>query len=458
MSHFQRLVLIVLGALGLAGPASATNVFRLEGYGAVSRAMGGTSAAHDTGSAALLANPATLGLGSGGSRLDLGIDLVTTSHLEIENAATGETARSGHRDVASAYYAPQAGYVRRSGALTWGVGAYAGGGLGTEYGKNSFLSRTPGGIDTGLENSSRLLVLHIPLGMSYQVDDRLTVGGAIEAQWTGMNLGLLLGADQVASLIGRNRARGSLVPALAGIPGLEGAHFSFSRSSDVESGADAWGWGGRLGLTYRLSESTRIGAAYGFRSHMDDLEGKARLTAVSSVAGQIALPGRIRIVDFQMPSTLTVGIAHQATENLLLAADVSHVGWKKVMKDIKVRYAADGGGELAVELPQNYRDVTILSLGAAYRIDRWTLRAGASIANQAIPDNTLFGVIPATPTRHLSAGFSYDFGRSNTLDFAYSHALRESLGNASEPNVSSGAPIRSTHAQDNFVLSYTHRF
>lgn len=457
MPSFHRL-LLTFGALCLAGQAGATNVFRLEGYGAISRGMGGTSAAYDTGSAALMSNPATLSLGDEGGRLDLGIDLVTTSKLTITDTATGETARSGHRDVSSAYYAPQLGYVQRSGGLTWGVGAYAGGGLGTSYGNQSFLSRTPGGINTGLENSSRLLVLQIPLGVSYEVTDRLTVGGALEAMWTGMNLNLLLGVDQVGTLIGQNRARGSLVPVLGGIPGLEGAHFSLSKGSDVDSGVDAWGFGGRLGLTYKLSDQTRIGAAYNFKSHLSDLKGRAQLTAISSVAGQIPLSGDIRIVDFQMPAALTIGVAHQATENLLLAADISHVAWKDVMKDIRVRYAADGGGDLAIELPQNYRDVTILSLGAAYRLERWTLRAGASVARQAIPDNTLFGVIPATPTRHLALGFTYDFDRANAVNFAYSHALTQTLSNSSLPNVSASAPIRSEHTQDNFVLSYSHRF
>lgn len=454
MPQLHRLA-IACAVLWCAGQAHATNVFRLEGYGAISRGMGGTSAAHDTGSAALMSNPATLSLSQDQSRADVGIDLVTTTDLKITNAATGESVRSKHDTPLSAYYAPEAGYVRKDGKATWGVGVYAGGGLGTNYGRNSFLSRTPFGTNTGLDNSSRLLMLHIPLGLSYEVNDRLTVGAAVEAMWTGLNLNLLLGADQVVSLIGQNRARGALVPVLAGIPGLEGAHFSLSKGNDVQSGVEAWGWGGRLGLTYKLSEQTRFGAAYTFKSHLDDLKGRATLTAVTAGA-QIPLTGNISIADFQMPSVLTLGVSHQANEKLMLAADVSQVGWKAVMKDIKVRYNADGGGDLAIELPQNYRDVTILSLGAAYQLDQWTLRGGASFANQAIPDNMLFGVIPATPTKHLSMGASYRIDKANVLHFAYSHAINATLSNASLPNTS--APIRSEHTQDNFVLSYSHNF
>lgn len=44
----------------------ATDVFRMEGYGPVSRAMGGTATAYDVGAAGMMANPATLcGIGGG---------------------------------------------------------------------------------------------------------------------------------------------------------------------------------------------------------------------------------------------------------------------------------------------------------------------------------------------------------------------------------------------------------
>lgn len=458
MPQRHRIALIVT-TLAFAGAAHATNVFRLEGYGAASRGMGGTSAAYDTGSAALVSNPATLGLTETDQRIDVGLDLVTTSDLKITNTNTGESVSSKHDTVTSAYYAPQGGYVRKSGNLTWAVGAYAGGGLGTNYGKSSFLSRTPFGTNTGLENSSRLLVLQIPAGLSYDVNDRLSVGAALDAVWTGLNLNLLLGADQVVNLIGQGRARGPLkdtLLALNGLYGLEGAHFSLSKSNDVQSGVEAWGWGGRLGLTYKISDRTRMGVSYSLKTHLQDLKGRATLTAVTTTAGQIPLTGNIKIADFQMPSTLTIGFAHQVNDDLMVAADVSQVGWKEVMKDIKVRYTADNGQDLAIELPQNYKDVTILSLGGAYKMGQWTLRAGGSVSNQAIPNNMLFAVIPATPTKHLSLGASYQIDKTSAVHLAYSHALQQTLSNSSLPNTS--APIRSEHTQDNFVVGYSYSF
>src|SRR5690606_15990226 len=152
----------------------------------------------------------------------------------------------------------QLAYTQRLGNLTIGIGAFAQGGLGTEYGRSSFLSRATGGADTGLENSSRLLVLDIPLAASYKVSEALTIGGSVDALWQGLNLDLLLGADQVGSLLGSGRAKGSLVPVLAGLPALQGAHFSLTKNKLLGSGVDAWGIAGRLGLAYQLTPVTRL--------------------------------------------------------------------------------------------------------------------------------------------------------------------------------------------------------
>lgn len=445
----------VLG--GTAGVAQATDVFRLEGFGAVSRAMGGTAAAQDVGPAGMMTNPATLSLGQENSQVLLGLDIVTTD-IEVRNKASGENAASHtHGSNRGPYFAPEAAFTKRAGGWTFGVGAFAQGGLGTEYGKNSFLSRANGGLATGLENSSRLLVLNIPFAASFQVNDKLAVGGSLDAMWQGLNLDLLLGADQVVSLLGSGRATGSLVPVLAGLPALRGAHFSLTKNQPLASGVDAWGYGGRLGMVYKATPETTLGASYTIKSQMNDMEGKATLTAVDAVAGQVALAGKIKIKDFQMPAHLDLGISHRLTPRWTVAADLSQVYWKDVMKDIKVAFVANGGGDINILLPQNYKDQTIVALGTAYQLnDQLTLRGGLRFASQALRASTLFAVIPATPKTHLSAGLTYAFSKQSSLDFAYSHAFKESMDNTSLPNTS--APIQVKHAQDNATINFRYSF
>ncbi len=448
---------VALACMGTVQVACATDVFRLEGFGAVSRSMGGVATALDTGAAGMMTNPATLSLMKEGSEVMAGLDLVTTD-IEVRNKATGESVSSrNHANNRGPYMAPEAAYTRRIGDWAFGVGAFAQGGLGTEYGRSSFLSRASGGLDTGLDNSSRLLVLNIPLAASFQATEKLSIGGSIDAMWQGLNLNLLLGADQVGSLIGAGRASGSLIPVLGGLPDLRGAHFSLTKNQPLASGVDAWGYTGRVGFVYKATEDTVVGAAYTSKSHLADMTGRATLTAIDGGAGQIPLAGKIRIRDFQMPATLNLGVSQRVTDRLMLAADVSQVYWKNVMKDIKVAFEADGGGDLQIRLPQDYKDQTILAVGGAYQVnEQLTLRAGLRYAAQALRSSTLFAVIPATPRKHLSAGLGYAFSPASRLDFAWSHAFSDGMDNSSLPNTS--APMRVSHSQDNATLNYTYRF
>lgn len=451
----QLAVLAALAALGHS--ASATDVFYLEGVGAVSRSMGGAGVAQDLGPSGMMTNPATLSLMREERQALFGLDLVTTD-ISARNKATGETANSdSHSRNRGPYLAPEVAYVEKFGRWSFGIGAFARGGLGTEYGRKSFLSRDSGGGDTGLDNSSRLLVLDIPLAMSYQVDDALSIGASLDAVWQGVNLDLLLGADQAGDLIGGGRVSGSLLPVLGTVPALQGAHFSLTKNGPIASGVNAWGYSGRLGLVYQATQATRLGASYTIQSQVGDMEGDATLTAISGVAGKIPLTGKIKIKEFQMPAKLSVGVLHSLTDKWSVAADISRVFWKDVMKDIKVAFEADGGGNLNVSLPQDYRDQTILALGTSYVLTpEWTVRAGVRFASQALRSGTLLAVVPAIPTKHISAGFTYAFSKSSRVNFAYSHAFKERMTNRSLPNTS--APIEVSHSQDNVTLDYTISF
>lgn len=462
MMHNKLAAGAAFAALAASSPvALATDVFSLEGIGAVSRAMGGTAVAQDVGPGGMLTNPATLSLQQEERQAMVGLDLVTTD-IDVKNRA-GETARSGsHGNNRGPYFAPEAAYTQRIGDLAFGIGAFAQGGLGTEYGKNSFLSRGIGGTATGLDNSSRLLVLDIPLAASYRVNDAFTVGASLDAMWQGLNLDLFLRTDQVGALYTDGRASGGLMQPLLnmlapGGPGLQGAHFSLSKNSPLGSGVDAWGYSGRLGMLYRVSPETRIGAAYQFESQMADMEGDAVLTAVDGDGGKHPFAGKIKIIDFRMPAKLNVGLSHQLTPQWSIAADLSRVFWKNVMKDIKVAFMANAGGDLHILLPQNYRDQTVLALGTSYVLSpTWTLRAGLRFATQALREDTLFAVIPATPTKHVSLGFSYTLTPGSRIDFAYSHAFREKMENDSLPNTSDAITVK--HAQNNVTINYTVSF
>jgi len=97
------------------------------------------------------------------------------------------------------------------------------------------------GQPTGLDSSSRLIVLNIPFAASYNLTDSLTVGASLDATWMGMNLNMMLASPQVGALIGDGRVSGSLVPVIGGLPALEGAHISFSKNEPIARGRTVGG-------------------------------------------------------------------------------------------------------------------------------------------------------------------------------------------------------------------------
>jgi len=454
-----KTVLCLSIATAMHSNSFATNVFNLEGFGPVSRALGGAGVAHDIGAAGMMYNPATLGLMDEGSQVYVGLDAIITD-ISTKNVATGEnidsSSKGNNRDP---YFAPQAAYSRSNGNMAFGVGVFAQGGLGTEFGSNSFLSdTTTNSVETGLDNSSRLLNLRIPFAGSYKVNDKLTLGGSVDAVWTSLNLGLLLDVTQVGALAADGRVTGALVPTLLGVPDLSGAHFDFTRDQIVGGGVDAWGLGGKLGLTYQATPRTRIGASYNLETNVSDLKGKATLTAVSSTVGNIPLSGDIVIRDFQNPAQLSLGVSHKVNNKLTIVGDVQRVFWKDAMKDIDVGFVDGASGQnIDIKLPLNYDDINIYTVGAEYQHNnKWTFRAGYSHSDQATPSNTTFAVIPAYVTDHLTGGISYALSKNSKLDLALSHAFEKKKNNSSQPNTS--IPIQSSHSQNNIAVGYTHNF
>ncbi|MGB4674274.1 MAG: outer membrane protein transport protein [Azovibrio sp.] len=435
---------------------ATSDVYRFVGHGPISAGMGGAATAFDVGVAGIMTNPATLSLAKSGSQVHVGMDAVFVD-ISVKNTATGESLDSqDHSNNRGPYVAPQLAYMYRGERFAFGAGAFARGGVGTEYGKNSFLSRATGGLNTGLEVSSRLMTLNIPVAASYDVNERLTIGAAVDAVWQGLNLDLLLGADQVGSLLGSGRARGGLVPVLGGLPDMRGAHLSFTKNQPIASGADAWGMGGRIGLIYKFSKDTIFGAAYSLESSLNDMEGDATLTAIDGVAGQIPLNGKIHVKDFQSPAQFNIGFSHKFDDHWMVAADISRIFWGKAVKDIKVGFVADNGANIDIDLPQDYKDQTALSLGVAYTRGDWTIRGGARFATQALRSETLLAVIPSIPNTFGTLGFSYKLSPASNIDFAWTHSFEEKMRTSSLPTTS--APFEVKHAQDSASIAYVYQF
>ena len=446
-SH-KLFALTPLCALLAAGSAHATNGMLMEGYGPITAAMGGASQAMDHGNAAMAQNPATLGLMSDGSaRLDLAIGVLGP---DVKSSMMGMNAKSG----GTSYVMPAVGYTRRNGALTYGIGMFAQGGMGTEYEGSSFMS-----AGTGLPSRSELGVGNVIIPVAYQVNAKLTVGATVKYMWSSLDMQMNGRLTEMAGMM--SGGQGGLANnmgqmAMGKMPGVNPnttiARIDFSDSSKFSGAAKATGFGASLGLAFKASPDVMVGASYQFKSSLDDMK-----TGVSSanlgVVGMLNDVGQMTIVNFQMPSVLAVGASWQASPALMVAADIKSIGWADVMQSFKMRYdsAAAGMGYVTFALPQNWKDQTVVCLGLAYKMsEALTLRGGVNLADNPIPDSFVNPLFPATVRNHLTMGLGYKLSNTSELNAALTLAPSVSVNSGSGPTIS--------HGQTNMQFMFTQRF
>jgi len=455
-----RLAPLAASALALLGaPAWATNGMNMEGYGPVSTGMGGASQAIDHGAAGMAQNPATLALMGQGARLDVALGVLGPN--VTSRVPGGPSADSG----GTSYVMPAFGYVRRSGDLTYGVGVFAQGGMGTEYGANSFLA-----LGTGEEVRSELGVGRLLLPVAFQVTPQFAVGASLDLVWASLDLRMALPGALLQPAPGGlvTGGGGTLAMALGSMEALPvWARVDFSNSSDFSGEAKATGWGGKLGLVYQATPTVTLGASYHLKTSLKDMKtgssGAALSFCMATTEDGSCVPealladsGRITVQDFQWPAILAVGAAWQATPALLLAMDVKRIQWSDVMESFRMRFATDGDGMFSdgyvdFALPQKWKDQTVTNLGLAWQATTaLTLRAGLNVASNPIPDAYVNPLFPATVERHYTAGLGWRISPASELN--------ASLTVAPEVKVTNADGIVITHSQRNVQLMYSHRF
>jgi long-chain fatty acid transport protein len=426
MQFRKQLAAIAVSSM-VVSSAWATNGMNVEGYGPIATGMGGASMAYDNGNAAMMNNPATLGLADDGSRLDLAVGFLGPDVKVVGGLESG----------GDAYIMPAGGYTRKNGNLTYGFGIYAQGGMGTEYAM---------GVD-GLPERSELGIGRMLVPLAYNVNDQLTIAGSVDFVLAMLDLKMAMPAAQMGGLL-TDPGNGTLA---GGIGGFTNARLEFSDGSDFTGKAMATGFAGKIGLTYKINDMATIGATFHTKTSLSDMEtdaGEALMIGDGNTAA--AIPGKITVRDFQWPAMFGVGVSVTPTDDWMFAADIKRIKWEDVMEDFTMTYSALGDS-VTFALPQMWEDQTVVNFGAAYKAsDKLTLRAGLNIANNPIPDATLHYLFPAIVEDHYTVGFGYDISDSSAVNF--------SLQYAPEVTQTSGSGFTVDHSQTSWQLMYSAHF
>jgi len=456
-------------------PVRATDGMNMEGYGPVATALGGASMAYDNGTAALINNPATLGLMTDNSRLDLAVgvlgpDIHVTSPQttpNIFNVPADQTAKSS----ATSFFMPAIGYAQRNGNFVFGIGVFGQGGMGCEYGSDSWRS-----LGYGLTNRTQVSVGRVIVPIVYKVNDKLQIAATVDFVWDGMDLKMAMSGNQFFDLVMPSsqrfgRASGSIVQSFGGIlqtlpagTSVDYAYFNFANGNTFTGEARGYGYAGKIGAVYTPTKELSFGLSFHTPTELSDMRANG-----DSMSFELNIPGMgkmaqtligdFRVHDFQWPAMLGAGAAWNPDARWTLVADIREVFWKNVMKEFQMNFVADSiasngpfaGQNLNAVLFQSWNNQTVAELGAAYQVSKQlTLRVGGNFCNNPVPDTYLNCLFPAIVKDHLTAGLGWKFDERSSVDFSGTYGFKVSTVNGSGAGVS--------HSQTNAQVMYSHHF
>lgn len=429
--------------------AMATNGMLMEGYAAVATSMGGASQAHDVGNSGMAQNPATLALQPDGtSRFAFNVGMLRPN---VKSSAMGMTSESG----GDFYLMPSLGYTKRNGPWTYGVGMYAQGGMGTEYSADSILGVVTVDGKPFLPARSELGVGNVLIPVVYKVNEKLAVGATGKFVWASLDMMMNATGPQLGSLYAGGS--GAFGPEnVAGLSTAAWTRIEFSDGGKFSGAAKGNGFGLTVGSTYKVSDDLMLGASYQFKTHLSDMETGSNGATLSTSLGMLpSVTGKITVIDFQMPSILAVGASWNVSPTVMLAADIKRIGWSDVMDKFSMRMDTAMGSVL-FEIPQKWKDQTVLNLGVAWKTSELlTLRAGLNLSDNPVPDQYVHPLFPAIEKNHVMFGFGYKVSKAGTVSASFAHAPTVTVTNPGNANT---PPITISHSQNNLQFGYSHTF
>ena len=195
--------------------------------------------------------------------------------------------------------------------------------------------------------------------------------------------------------------------------------------SNIEGTTSSWGW--NAGVLVHPSDEFRFGLSY--RSSIKhSLEGDVTFTNAPS----FTLPGALAPLgaginarfadgvvgtDVELPDTLSVAAAWQASEKVEFLADWTRTGWDKIQDLTIVR---ENGTELT-STPLNFQNTWRAGLGLNYQwSENLKVRLGGAYDKAPVTDSFRTPRLPASDRVWAAAGIQLKMG-AGALDVGYAH-------------------------------------
>lgn len=254
---------------------------------------------------------------------------------------------------------------------------------------------------------SEITAININPMLSYQVNDKTTVGIGVSAMHA--TLELINAVDD---------------------PVLSMGALTSEAIADLD--VDDWGFGFNLGLLLEPNPNTRFGIAY--RSEVKvELDGD--LTTTSGVQ-----PSTSAAVDADLPATLLLSAYHDVNDRWAVMADILWTGWDSI-DGLVARFGTGNTNTIPLDFDNSWR----YAVGASYRKnDHWTLRGGIAFDETPVQSPTFRpAALPDEDRLWVTLGATLEYSKNITFDFGYAHLFIDDTTINSSSAISSLAPVQS---------------
>lgn len=232
-------------------------------------------------------------------------------------------------------------------------------------------------------------------GFSYKVDDQLTLGAALNIDYQSLSI------DNSLMHLPQNQV---------------------------------YGFGVTLGMIYKLSDSIQFGGSYISKQSMSEFNWNTTAGAYS--------------MTLDAPETLSIGLAYQPGDGLLIEADIKYIGFSDVLDQVDFNTPA---GPTTMNF--GWDDQVVFALGVQKELsDKTTIRAGLNYGESPIGEEDVdynIGSLAVTES-HLSLGATRKLGKRIDGSVSYVHGFKNELTS----NSGSGNTIELEQNVINFQISY----
>jgi len=394
MRKFAWLI-VALGVVGLAA-----SPLYAGGFGITEKGVKGLGNAY-SGGAAVAEDASTVWWNPAGmarlekSEVDLAVFYIRPV-FKFENDNTlnlvgGAIPGGDGGDAGGSNFVPNLFWAQKlSDRWSVGVSVVVPFGLGTEYDE--------GWVGRYHTIKSDILTVDINPAVSFRINDLVSIGGGISAQYLDAEL--------------TNAIDFGLIGTLGGVPGLTPSDPAFDGAAKLTG--DSWGYGWNLGALFEITENARIGISY--RSKVKhDVEGKIDYTDPLGIGAGAGLVDTDAKAEIELPDAASLS-GYYRFGRWGLMGDVTWTGWSSVpeLRIVQASGAADSVTTFA------YDDTWRVSLGSSwYYSEKWTWRGGLAYDQTPVPNAELRTPrVPDEDRVWLTLGGGWKFAEAWSLDFA----------------------------------------